>query len=61
MEIDFDKLKLETEKIIALDNIEIVYPRLQKILNRIKFCHEISKICREPENLFIHGPMIRIY
>lgn len=56
MEIDFDKLKLETEKIIALDNIEIVYPRLQKILNRIKFCHEISKICREPENLFIHGP-----
>ena len=51
---DFSKMsKLERQKLA--ERIFIEYPRLTKLLEKIKHCHEYSKIAAEPECMFISG------
>jgi hypothetical protein len=50
-----DVSSIDSNKLDKIANIEIIYPRMQYALDKIKFCHEFSKIQRDPECLCIHG------
>jgi hypothetical protein len=51
---DFSKLpKLERQALA--ERIFIEYPRLTRLLEKIKHCHEYSRIAAEPECMFISG------
>jgi hypothetical protein len=51
---DFSKMpKLERQALA--ERIFIEYPRLTRLLEKIKHCHQYSKIAAEPECMFIGG------
>jgi type II secretory pathway predicted ATPase ExeA len=51
---DFSKMSKTEMKALA-EKIFIVYPRLTSTLEKIRHCHEYSKIAAEPECMFIGG------
>ncbi|HEU0144629.1 MAG TPA: TniB family NTP-binding protein [Nitrososphaera sp.] len=51
---DFSKMsKLERQALA--ERILIEHPRFTKLLEKIKHCHQYSKIAAEPECMFISG------
>lgn len=53
-ERDFSKMS-KLERQILAEKIFVEYPRLTKLLEKIRHCHEYSKIATEPECMFISG------
>src|SRR5947209_272618 len=51
---DFSKMS-KLERQVLAERIFIEYPRLTRLLEKIKHCHEYSKIAAEPECMFISG------
>jgi hypothetical protein len=51
---DFSKMS-NLERQALAEKIFIEYPRLTKLLQKIKHCHQYSKIAAEPECMFISG------
>jgi len=51
---DFSKMS-NLERQALAERIFIVYPRLNRLLEKIKHCHEYSRIAAEPECMFIGG------
>jgi hypothetical protein len=51
---DFSKMSKLDRQTLA-ERIFIEYPRLTRLLEKIKHCHEYSKIAAEPECMFISG------
>lgn len=43
------------DRLELLEQLQITYPRLNKIIEKIKHCHEISRISAEPANMLITG------
>ncbi|GAX45976.1 hypothetical protein NIES4075_69970 [Tolypothrix sp. NIES-4075] len=43
------------EKLQILNNIYVIYPRLQEILAAIEYCHHFSSGKAEPECMFLSG------
>lgn len=52
--VDVSKLSPLERQALA-ERIFIAYPRLTKLLEKIKHCHQYSKIAAEPECMFISG------
>lgn len=53
--IDYSKLSF-CERITLTEQIYISYPRLNRLSQRLSYCHQYSKYSSEPECLFIKGP-----
>ncbi|HEV2881374.1 MAG TPA: TniB family NTP-binding protein [Pyrinomonadaceae bacterium] len=51
---DFSKMS-KLERQVLAERIFIEYPRLTRLLEKIKHCHQYSKIAAEPECMFIGG------
>jgi hypothetical protein len=51
---DFSKMS-KLERQILAERIFIEYPRLTTLLDKIRHCHQYSKIAAEPECMFISG------
>ncbi len=43
------------DRLELIEKLQLTYPRLSKILEKVKYCHEISRISAEPENMLITG------
>ena len=57
--INENELSPQEQKIAQVNNIYIVYPRHQAILDRVEKCHRYSKFSAEPECMFIKGRIKR--
>lgn len=52
--LDYSSMSAE-ERIRLVERIFISYPRLNQVLEKIRYCHEASKLSVEPLNLLILG------
>ena len=43
------------DRLELLEKLQVNYPRLNKILGKVKHCHEISRVSAEPANMLITG------
>lgn len=43
------------DRIIKIQNLQLSYPRLQELLEKIKYCHEFSRVSPEPKSMLVTG------
>jgi type II secretory pathway predicted ATPase ExeA len=53
-DVDYSRMSAE-KRILLTERIHISYPRLTEIEQKIKHCHEFSKMSAEPVNLLVQG------
>lgn len=55
MELSWNEEFWKDKRVLELENLYIQYPRIEKVLKKISYCHNYSKVSSEPQCLFIKG------